>query len=586
MESKQDGYLASVCIYKELIELIQAKQDQENKAQQEKRIQWLRSQVIGSHAEFDTPFGKRMLTYADHTATGRCLLYIEDFILRKVLPFYGNTHTSDSFVGSNTTKMVQEGMMYIKKCMGAGQDDALIFSGAGATAGIKRLQEVMGVAIPSTMREKVVKKLRDEERWVVFVGPYEHHSNLLSWRQSTVEVVEIGADDDGLIDIGALKQELMSSKYAKRPMLGSFSACSNVTGILTNTRALARLLHKHGAFACFDFATSGPYVELDMKPGEEDGYDAVFLSPHKFIGGPGSPGMLLINKALYKLKSSPPSTCGGGTVNYVNGFNEQDTLYNEDIEEREHAGTPPIIQTIKAAMAFWVKNFIGFQLISFHETIYTELALNVLLSNPNIRILGNNKVKRLPIISFLVFPSSSTVNGEKPLHCRFVAKLLNDLFGIQGRGGCACAGPYGHRLLGIDEKLSLALRSAIQKGYSGLKPGWTRISFSYYMSREEWAFVLASIEFIASYGHLFLPLYEFDWITGDWTFKKRMKKLEGFVELRAINSSSTTNGERKDRDVFMKYLFAAEDFALSLSGDICPGFVPADIDPSLILFRI
>lgn len=167
----------------------------------------------------------------------------------------GNTHTSDSFVGSNTTKMVQEGMMYIKKCMGAGQDDALIFSGAGATAGIKRLQEVMGVAIPSTMREKVVKKLRDEERWVVFVGPYEHHSNLLSWRQSTVEVVEIGADDDGLIDIGALKQELMSSKYAKRPMLGSFSACSNVTGILTNTRALARLLHKHGAFACFDFAT-------------------------------------------------------------------------------------------------------------------------------------------------------------------------------------------------------------------------------------------------------------------------------------------------------------------------------------------
>ncbi|KAH7680933.1 Cysteine desulfurase protein [Dioscorea alata] len=323
-----------------------------------------------------------------------------------------------------------------------------------------------------------------------------------------------------------------------------------------------------------------------MKSGEEDAYDAVFLSPHKFIGGPGSPGMLLINKALYKLKSSPPSTCGGGTVNYVNGFNEQDTLYNEDIEEREHAGTPPIIQTIKAAMAFWVKNFIGFQLISFHETIYTELALNVLLSNPNIRILGNNKVKRLPIISFLIFPSSSTFNGDKPLHCRFVAKLLNDLFGIQARGGCACAGPYGHRLLGIDDKLSLALRSAIQKGYSGLKPGWTRISFSYYMSREEWAFVLASIEFIASYGHLFLPLYEFDWITGDWTFKKRMKKLEGLVELRASNSSRTTNGERKDRDVFMEYLFTAEDFALSLSGDVCPGFVPADIDPSLILFRI
>ncbi|KAJ0976856.1 hypothetical protein J5N97_012330 [Dioscorea zingiberensis] len=570
--------LDSVCTYNDLIQLIQARFE-ESQVPDNKRIQWLRSQVIGSHAEFETPFGERMITYADHTATGRCLHYIEDSIIHRVLPFYGNTHTSDSFVGIKTTRMVENATMYIKRCMGGGADDALIFCGSGTTAAIKRLQEVMGVAIPSTMRETVVEKLREEERWVVFVGPYEHHSNLLSWRQSTVDVVEIGVDDDGLLDIEALKQELKSSKYSNRPMLGSFSACSNVSGILTDTRALARLLHEHGAFACFDFATSGPYVEINMKSGEIEGYDAVFLSPHKFIGGPGSPGILLMNRALYQLKSSPPSTCGGGT----------ETLYHDNVEEREDAGTPPIIQKIRAALAFWIKEFIGCQLIHLHETIYNEMALTRLLSNPNVLILGNTEVKRLPIISFLVFPSS-TINGGKPLHCRFVAKLLNDLFGIQARGGCACAGPYGHHLLGVDHKLSLAFRSAIQKGYSGLKPGWTRISFSYYMSKEECAFVLASIEFIAIYGHLFIPLYDFDWVTGDWTFRKRMKKHQGLDEIQTGTSGCSDahegNAKIKVKDRFVDYLFRAEYMALSLPGDPNPGFVPEDIDPSLILFRI
>ncbi|GJM87822.1 hypothetical protein PR202_ga03815 [Eleusine coracana subsp. coracana] len=229
----------------------------------EKKVEWLRSQLIGQGVEFDTPFGRRLLTYADQTASGRSILYIEDYIVKEVLPFYGgalmqerNTHTEDSHVGSKTTRLVHKAARYIKRCMGAGPDDALLFCGAGTTAAIKRLQEVMGVALPSAaLRRRLASQLRAEERWVVFVGPYEHHSNLLSWRQSLAEeVVEIGVDADGLIDIAALRRALGSPEYKNRPMLGSFSACSNVTGIVTDTRELARVLHEHGAFACFDFA--------------------------------------------------------------------------------------------------------------------------------------------------------------------------------------------------------------------------------------------------------------------------------------------------------------------------------------------
>ncbi|KAL4644018.1 hypothetical protein ACB092_02G132900 [Castanea dentata] len=527
----------------------------------EKKQSWLRSQIIGVDAEVDSLFGKRRLTYADHTASGRSLQCIENFINKNILPFYGNTHTSDSYVGHRTTKMVHEATSYVKKSLGGGQEDALLFCGSGTTAAIKRLQEVMGIAVPSILRDRVLKCLRSEERWVVFVGPYEHHSNLLSWRQSLAEVVEIGLDDSGLIDMEALKLQLEIYKHANRPILGSFSACSNVTGIYSETRAIAKLLHQYGGFVCFDFAASGPYVEIDMRSGEIDGYDAIFLSPHKFLGGPGSPGILLMRKVLYQLESSPPSTCGGGTVNYVNGFNEKDTIYLDDIEERENGGTPQIIQIVRAALAFWVKNYIGCHEIEKQEHTYIEKALQRLLLNQNICILGNTSAKRQAILSFIIYstsisPLASLKNGgntdmwketgnkrDKPLHGPFVAKLLNDLFGIQARGGCACAGPYGHSLLNLDATHSLAIRAAIQKGYVGVKPGWTRISFPYYMSHEEFEFVLAAMEFLAIYGQRFLPLYHFNFRTGSWSFRKKVaeellsKENNCTVQILPVNSA-------------------------------------------------
>ncbi|KAK9291869.1 hypothetical protein L1049_019819 [Liquidambar formosana] len=599
----------------------------------EKKLSWLRSQIIGGHAEFDSPIGKRRLTYADHTASGRCLHFIEKYIVNNVLPYYGNTHTSDSYVGQQTTKMVHEARAYIKKQLGGGQDDAILFCGSGSTAAIKRLQEVMGIAVPSTMRQRLFKSLAIEERWVVFVGPYEHHSNLLSWRQSLAEVVEIGLDDEGLLDMEALRLQLESYQYANRPMLGSFSACSNVTGIYSNTRALTTLLHQYGAFACFDFAASGPYVEIDMRSGAVDGYDAVYLSPHKFLGGPGSPGILVISKALYRLSSCPPSTCGGGTVDFVNGFSEEDTLYADEIEERENAGTPPIIQKTRAALAFWVKEYVGFQVIEKLEHNYIERALKRLLPNENIEILGNTRAKRQAILSFLVYSTtnsaSTDVNNERnmdaregrlymwretgnqrdrPLHGPFVAKLLNDLFGIQARGGCACAGPYGHSLLDVNETQSLAFKSAIQKGYAGVKPGWTRISFPYYTSDEDLEFILAAIEFIAIYGQRFLPLYHFNWKSGNWTFKKAafMETLVGkenklkFGDLpmanamKGLNLDTDISQEHKNADVgdvgmideYASYLDTAKQIACLLPKFPPQRRVPKDLDHSVLLVRV
>ncbi|GFY91396.1 hypothetical protein Acr_07g0015920 [Actinidia rufa] len=550
----------------------------------DKKLSWLRSQIIGGDMEFDSPFGKRRLTYADHTASGRGLKFIEDYIMNNVLPFYGNSHTSDSYVGYKTTKMVHEAAEYVKRCLGGGQDDAILFCGSGSTAAIKRLQEVMGIAIPSIMRDKVFKSLSSEyKRWVVFVGPYEHHSNILSWRQSLAEVVEISLDENGLLDMEALRLQLREYQGTNRPMLGSFSACSNVTGTYTDTGALARLLHQFGAYACFDFAASGPYVEIDMRSGEIDGYDAVFLSPHKFLGGPGTPGLLLMSKALYKLGSSPPSTCGGGTVSFVNGFNEKDTLYVDNIEEREDAGTPPIIQKIKAALAFWVKEYIGYEVIDKQEHDYIKAAMDRLLPNQNIWILGNISAKRQAILSFLIYSTTYSSSAE--------------------------IRPYGHSLLNVDERLSLSFKSAIQMGYNGVKPGWTRISFPYYMSHEEFEFTLAALEFIAIYGQRFLPLYHLNWKTGSWSFKRKVLKetLQSIDQnrnyygcspmvnmMQTLNVNSHELQEHHEVDAnsdglinkYASYLEAAKRIAGLLPTFPPQRRVPDDLDLNLVPFRV
>ncbi|CAL4974248.1 unnamed protein product [Urochloa decumbens] len=574
-----------------------------------KKLEWLRSQIVGAEAEFASPFGTRRITYADHTASGRCLRFVEEFVLHNVLPYYGNTHTTDSYVGLHTSKMAGDAARYVKRSLGAGPRDMLLFCGTGCTAAIKRLQEVTGMAVPPTLRAAALSALPPSDRWVVFVGPYEHHSNLLTWRESLAEVVEIGLLPGGLLDVVALESALAARAGSGRPMLGAFSACSNVNGLRTDTRAVARILHRHGAYACFDLACSAPYVRVDMRSGDEDGYDAVFLSPHKFLGGPGSPGVLAMASRLYGLRRTAPSTCGGGTVLYVSAYG--DAVYSGDAEEREDAGTPAIIQKVRAALAFRVKEWVGEACIEAQEARMLALALRRVrtAANPNLRLLlGADPAPRLPVLSFVVYAPSphdeaeleggngNTGEQTRPrlqLHCRFVTKLLNDLFGVQARAGCACAGPYGHRLLGIGPERAKAIKSAVEQGYHGVRPGWTRVSLAYYTSTQEAEFVLDAVEFVSSFGHRFLPLYTFDWKTGDWHYDASCARGLLPNNVVASNPAAPSGRVKAEYGYQSEYMAFARRMADSLGTTCSAGLnstraisIPKSLDPQLVYFVV
>jgi selenocysteine lyase/cysteine desulfurase len=541
-------------------------------------LEWLRSEVIGSGTEIETPFGQRRITYADYVASGRPLGYIERTLMGRVMPSYANTHTEDSFTGARTTHYAHEAAEYIKGCLGADDRYKIIFTGTGSTAAIKRLQEILGLSVPSPLRARLLEVTRPEERPVVFVGPYEHHSNEVSWRETIAEVVEIPLCEKGLIDLDALHAALTDKQYANRPKIGSFSAASNVTGIISDTRSIARLLHAQGAFACFDFAASAPYVKIDLKPGKPDGYDAVFISPHKFVGGPGSPGVLVFNQAMYTLET--PSTAGGGTVTYVSSSEHH---FVTDIEAREDAGTPAILQKMRAALAFWVKEQVGTVLIEQRERDFIKRALERLGKNPKLEILGNLTAKRLAVVSFLVRSEASN-GGGRYLHPRFVVRLLNDLFGIQSRGGCACAGPYGHRLLHIDDDLSHRYMNTIQAGFEGIKPGWTRLNFNYFISNDEFEFLISALEFVADHGAKFVPLYDLDWHTGAWKHVSDKPHPSLFQSLEFVDPVFSSN----DAPPFQAYLEHARQLAQNLpepSERPIPPDVSRQVSDELVFFR-
>ena len=478
---------------------------------------WVREQLIGEGTPIQTPFGERRLTYADYIASGRALRWVEETLTERVMPLYANTHTEDSRSGAQTTALAHSASEYIKGQLGAGSQEQggsckLVFCGSGSTAAVRRLQDILGLSVPSVHRERMLAALPAHERPVVFVGPYEHHSNEVSWRESLAEVVELPLCERGHLDLDALLAALKNPAYRGRPRIGSFSAASNVTGLLTDTRSVARMLHAHGALAFFDFAASGPYVKIDMKPGKPDGYDAVFLSPHKFVGGPGTPGLLCFQEHLYHLAA--PSTAGGGTVRFVS---RQGHAFVDDIEAREDAGTPAIRGKLRAALAFKVKETLQPGRIVEREHSLISQAIARLRGNPRLHLLGNLDSPRLAVLSFLVRTRVVRTAQSSYLHPRLVVRLLNDLFGIQARGGCACAGPYGHALLNISDETSLRYQTCILSDLEGLKPGWTRLNFAPWLEPEELNFILSAVEFVAEHGEKFVPLYSFDWQTGAWS---------------------------------------------------------------------
>jgi len=467
-------------------------------------IERIRKAVIGQRQPIATPFGDKPLVYADYTASGRSLDFVEDYIREQVLPYYANTHTETSFTGAHSTALREAARKQVRNAVNGGSDDKVIFCGSGATAAINKLIDVMNLRLPAELnaRCQLSAQLPEQERPVVFIGPYEHHSNELPWRESIADLEVIPLDAKGGIDLAALESAL--GRHAHRSLLiGSFSAASNVTGIKSDVAAVTRLLRAHGALAFWDYAAAGPYVAIDMNGAYP--LDAVFLSPHKFVGGPGTPGILVAKSALFR--NRVPAMVGGGTVTYVTPM---DHVYSTDIERREEGGTPAIVESIRAGLVFSLQQAVGTDTIQARESVLAERAMARLRACPNIEVLGSHDAPRLPIFS-LRFR-----HGERDLHYGFVVALLNDLFGIQARGGCSCAGPYAHALLGLDMAYSKQLEAAITAGASLLRPGWVRLNFNYFIDDEEFEYLLRALELVAEHGWRLLSLYQVDPAHGVW----------------------------------------------------------------------
>lgn len=453
----------------------------------------LRAGLIGEGAMIPGPFGAHRLLYADYVASGRPLRQVEDFIATHVLPYYANSHTEASFCGAYMTRMRAHARGEIARLCGADARFSVVFTGSGATAGINRLVHLLGVAQDGADTGR--------GRPVVFLGPYEHHSNILPWRESGAEVIEIPEAETGGPDLAHLERALRETPK-DRLRVGAFSIASNVTGIITDADAVTALLRRHGALSVWDYAGGAPYLPIDMKAGTPWEKDAIVLSAHKFVGGPAASGVMIVRDAA--VRQFRPTAPGGGTVRFVSPWGHE---YAQSLASREEAGTPNVIGDIRAALAFMVKDAIGQDVMDARHAELRRRALSVWSRNPFLRILGTpHATAHLPFFSFQVRDPDT----GQAVHQQLFTRMLSDIHGIQARGGCACAGPYAHRLMGIDQGHSETLRAAILSGQEIDKPGWVRLNFSVLMDDGKADTLIHAVDTLARRAAAIVPLYECD----------------------------------------------------------------------------
>lgn len=466
----------------------------------EQYFQQFRKHIIGIDQMFTTPYGEKKLLYTDWTASGRLYRPIEDKLINEFGPFVANTHTETSTSGAAMTLAYHEARNIIKRHVNASDEDVLITEGSGMTGVINKFQRILGLKVSENLKDHT--EIPEEKRPIVFVSHMEHHSNQTSWIETIADVEVVPCNNEGLVCLEMF--EKIIQKYENRPIkIASIIAGSNVTGIKTDYHKVAALIHKYNGLCFVDFACSAPYVDINMHPEKEDEYlDAIFFSPHKFLGGPGSSGVLIFNKKLYK--NVIPDNPGGGTVTYTNPWGEHD--YIDDVETREDGGTPAFLQTIRIALSMQLKDQIGTDKIKAREDEINEVMFDCLENLEGVHILAPNHKDRLSIFSFYF---------EKH-HFNLVVKLLNDRFGIQTRGGCSCAGTYGHFLLNVDRETSKSIESQILEGCNIEKPGWIRLSIHPTITTEELNFVCNSLQELAENIEDWAKDYTYDPIKNDY----------------------------------------------------------------------
>lgn len=440
-----------------------------------------RKNIVGINQSFQSPYGEKDIIYTDWTASGRLYRPIEEKILNEFGPYVANTHTETSITGSVMTLAYHKARNIIKEHVNANENDVLITEGSGMTGVVNKFQRILGLKISENLKDytQVPEKLKP----VVFITHMEHHSNQTSWLETIADVEIIPCQDSGLICFDSFDKLL--TQYKNRAIkIASVTACSNVTGIRTDYHRIAKIIHQYGGLCFVDFACSAPYVVMDMHPKDKDAYlDAIFFSPHKFLGGPGTSGVLIFNKKLYK--NIIPDNPGGGTVNYTNPWGDHD--YIDDIETREDGGTPGFLQSIKIALSIQLKDKMGVDKILAREHEINAIVFNKLTKIPTVKILAEQHKDRLGIFSFYV----------ENVHFNLIVKLLNDRFGVQTRGGCSCAGTYGHFLLHVNQQTSKNIEEKILEGCMVERPGWIRMSIHPTISNKEVNFVCEAIKQVA-----------------------------------------------------------------------------------------